>query len=206
MLTDEILKARNNNLNVCTAFLDLTKAFNCVDHSIIIKKLQHYSIDGSCLRWFASYLDKRTQFTFMGNHSSEKEFVPCRVPQGSVLGPILYLIYVNDIGTCNINSKVIMFADDSVLFSLHQDPHIATDNLRNDLEIVRDYFLSLKKTTIMNFSRFWHDSNRITFPEITSDNVVIEQFRFFKYLGVIIDLGAVVYSLNGVPVLSYVVI
>lgn len=70
--------------------------------------MQHYSILGTCLKWFQNYLDNRLQFTALGNHVSIK--VPNGVPQGSVLGPILYLIYVNDIQSCNLSSKV-MFAN-----------------------------------------------------------------------------------------------
>lgn len=88
-----------------------------------------------------------------------------------------------------------MFADNSVLMSVPQDPVLATENLRKDLEVVRNYFLSLnlllntKKTKIMNFSRFWHNMNRVNFPEIQVDGAVIEQVRSFKYLGVTIDLN-----------------
>lgn len=197
LLTDEIFKAKNNGQNVCTAFLNLTKTFNCVDHEIIIKKLNHYGISETCLKWFISYLDNRSQYTVIGNISSVKELVPCGIPKGSVLGPILYLIYVNDINYCKIDSKIIMFADDSVLLSIHHDPVTATENLKKDMIVIKKYFLNLnlllnaKKTKIMNFSRFWQGCNRVVFPDIEIDGTPTEKVNSFKYLGVTVDLNLI---------------
>lgn len=195
LLVDEIFNAKNSGLNVCTAFLNLTKAFNYVDHKIIIKKLKHYGINEICLKWFTSYFENRTQYTVIGNSSSLKDTVTCGVQQGSVLGPILYLIYVNDINYCKINSKILMFADDLVLISIDEDPTVATNNLKRDLDAVMNYFLDLnlllnpKKSKIMNFNKYWHRANRDVFPDIKINGTAIEKVDSFKYLGVTIDLG-----------------
>lgn len=96
--------------------------------------MQHYGISGICLKWFQNNLDNRLQYTTLGNRVCSKELVPNGFPQGSVLGPILYLIYVNNIVSCNISSKVIMLVDDSVLISSHVNPEVASNNLSNDLK------------------------------------------------------------------------
>lgn len=76
LLVDEILRARNDRLYTCTGYLDLSKAFNCVDHNILLQKLNHYGVRGNCLAWFQSYLKNRLQFTTIGSHTSDKTIVP----------------------------------------------------------------------------------------------------------------------------------
>lgn len=156
-------------------------------------KFWHYGIREKCYDWFKNFLENRTQFTTIGESRPTNAIVPTGVPQGSVLGPIMYLIYVNDINYINVSSKIFMFADDSVLIQSHPDPNVASDNLRNDLLEIMDYFLRMnlvlntKKTKIMNFGRYWKNSNRVIFLDITINNETIEVVKSFKYLGVLID-------------------
>ena len=92
MIADKIQRAIENKMISCGIFLDLSKAFDTVDHRILLTKLDNYGIRGIANDWFRSYLDNRKQFVTLGNISSEQLPVICGVPQGSVLGPLLFLI------------------------------------------------------------------------------------------------------------------
>ena len=94
-------------------FLDLRKAFDTVDHKILIDKLKFYGITGNTLNWFISYLDKRYQTCKVNNVRSSRKLIECGVPQGSNLGPLLFLLYVNDLPNCIDQAETSMFADDT---------------------------------------------------------------------------------------------
>ena len=106
----------------CGIFLDFKKAFDTVYHSILLDKLHHYGIRGIVLEWFTSYLANRTQTTHIDNdHISSKKNSVTGVPQGSVLGPLLFLIYIKDIYLCSNELGVYLFADDTNLLYADND-------------------------------------------------------------------------------------
>ena len=94
ILVDTLIRALQNQEYVIGVFLDFSKAFDTVDHVILLTKLSHYGIRGIALDWFKSYLDGRTQYVTYNDEKSSIKSMVCGVPQGSILGPILFLIYI----------------------------------------------------------------------------------------------------------------
>ena len=108
--------------NICI-FLDFGKAFDTVNHQILLKKLHYYGMLLSALKWFESYLSKRKQCVSIGNTNSEIGMLTCGVPQGSILGPLLFLLYINDITKSSNLLKFLLFADDTCLsYSFNENP------------------------------------------------------------------------------------
>ena len=110
-------------------FLDLKKAFDTVDHEIFLGKLNTYGISGMAASWFRSYLSERQQTCFINGHSSNSRFVRCGIPQGTILGPLLFLIYINDLRNCLIYSRARMFADDTNLTYASNNIYDINNNL-----------------------------------------------------------------------------
>ena len=115
-LTDDISRAIDDGNLTVGVFIDLAKAFDTVDHKILLNKLNHYGIRGVVNNWFSSYLSNREQYVKIGESNSSLCQIKCGVPQGSILGPILFLIYINDLNQISTVIKTIMFAEDTNLF------------------------------------------------------------------------------------------
>ena len=130
-------------------FLDLKKAFDTIDHQILLSKLQAYGIRDHTLKLFQSYLDQRKKICMLNNCKSGIETIRCGVPQGSNLGPLLFLIYINDLPNCLETTHSNLFADDTILSC---QGHLSTDieyKLNKDL-INAQKWLSANKLTLNN--------------------------------------------------------
>ena len=132
-LTTKLTNAIDDRKLTAGIFLDLSKAFDTVDHSIITSKLEHYGKRGIALQWFKNCLSNRYQIVKYKDNQSGKQMIKCGVPKGSVLGPILFLPYVNDIYRCSKQSSFILFADDNNVFYQHKDIKVLIETLNNEL-------------------------------------------------------------------------
>ena len=163
-----------------------------MDHKILTKKLELYGIKGCNLGWFESYLLNRKQFITYGNKQTNIETVTCGVPQCSILGPLLFLIFVNDLHKVTKYLDPIMFADDTNLFYSHKT--ITTLFVNCELKLVNEWFLAnklslnAKKTKYVLFHKVpTCDSLPSQLPTMTFNNIEIKRENSIKFLGVIID-------------------
>ena len=132
-LTDNVLKDIDYKHITLAIFMDLNKAFDTLDHGILIRKLAHYGINGIALEWFTSYLTDRTQYVEIDGVSSNILSLSTGVPQGSILGPLLFLIHMNDIPNCAEYFNFIIYADDTTLSSTTQIPSMSDFNINTKL-------------------------------------------------------------------------
>ena len=138
-LTDKVLKDIDEKHITLAIFMDLSKAFDTLDHSILLRKLAYYGINSSALKWYTSYLTGRTQYVEINAISSDILSLSTGVPQGSILGPLLFLAYMNDIPNCTEYFNFILYADDITLSSTIPIPPFSLINRNNELAKVYDW-------------------------------------------------------------------
>ena len=126
-------------------FIDLSKTFDLVDHKILLKIFERYGIVGKNLQWFKNYLNNRKQYIQINNEENTNLLsVKCSVPQGSIPGPLLFLIYINDLQFVSDVLNSIKFADDTNLFYSHKDINALSLNVNNQLHEINQWFISNK--------------------------------------------------------------
>ena len=190
-ITEKIKESVDSGKYGCGIFIDLRKAFDTVNHDILLRKLDHYGIRDVSLNWFGSYLNNRSQYVYLNGHSSERKQITCGVPQGSVLGPLLFLIYINDLPNISKILDFYLFADDTNIYyedvSLHRLEKIVNRELRN-LYLwlsVNRLSLNIGKTNFVIF----HPFNKPLKYNVTIKihNKALCEKKSIKYLGVQID-------------------
>ena len=189
--SDYILQEIDKGNFCCGVFMDLSKAFDTIDHHILLQKLYLYGIRGLPLQWFHSYLSNRKQYVVVDGVESTQLDVNLGVPQGSVLGPLLFLIYVNDIVNSSNLLKFSLFADDTVVLYSHKNVTTLVSTINQELQMLNDWFkcnklfLNFKKTKYVLF----HSKRKRIPPNIDSikiGNNVIERTESINFLGILI--------------------
>ncbi len=180
--------------NVClSVYLDLSKAFDTINHDILLRKLHHYGIRGKAQDWFRSYLYQRRQYVNFKGQKSDTLTVLYGVPQGSVLGPLLFILYSNDLPESLKYSKTVLFADDTTVYYCGTNITSVYDNMNSDLNQLSDWFranqlsVNATKTKFIVFAK--HSKMNLTSNtrKLYVDGEILERVQSTKFLGVFID-------------------
>ena len=190
-ITESIRQSTDNNEFGSGIFIDLKKAFDTVNHAILLTKLNHYGIRGVVHDWFKSYLSQREQFVNVNGHNSLSLPVTCGVPQGSILGPLLFLSYVNDLPNTSSLLTFHLFADDANLYFSSKNLSHLKANLNHELKSVAEWMkcgrlaLSISRTNFILFHSSKLKPNQSL--RIKIDDALVKQVGSTKYLGLTFD-------------------
>ena len=191
-MINDITEELDNKLFCIGIFINLSKAFDMVDHKLLIRKLNHYGIRGTALPWLIDYLHNRKQYVCINKINSKLAPITCGVPHGSILGPLLFLIFINDIVNTSKITEIIIFADDTNLFFKDSNLDNLILKINKELNNISNWFklnklsLNIKKTNYIMFEI----KNKLTSqnnPLINIDEITIERVNNAKFLRVIIN-------------------
>ena len=191
----DVLESVNTNLenleNCAIVSIDLRKAFDTLDHDILINKLYIYGIRGIALKLIKSYLSDRIQFVRYNNTDSYYNYIKCGVPQGSVLGPLLFILYINDLPNISDTFKSVLFADDTTLIFSNTSILELKNNIQFNINKLYDWLnvnklsLNISKTNVLLFNI--RNKNININMDLNINNIKVKQVSEIKFLGVIID-------------------
>ena len=153
-LVNGIYHGFENNMLTVGVFLDLKKAFDTVNHDILIDKMSFYGFRGNALSWIKSYLGERSQYVEINNVQSSPKTIKCGVPQGSVLGPLLFLVFINDIFNTSNCLSFILFADDTNIFYSDKNINSLINTLNHELVKVASWLRANKLTLHPDKTKF----------------------------------------------------
>ena len=188
--TEQILDNLDHRKITGAVSIDLRKAFDTVDHTILLEKLKTIGFTSSVLDWFCSYLSNRTQVTMINSSMSHPKPVTVGVPQGSI-GPLLFLIYINDLPECLTHCKSILYADDTLLYYSAENISDLQSKLNSDLRSLSGYLNNNLFTLNHDKTKFIIFAGRQRLRSISNINIsicnrTIKQEQSLKYLGITI--------------------
>ena len=191
LIADRIQQAIEDGKYSCGIFLDFSKAFDTVNHNILLKKLDHYGIRGIAKDWFISYLSQRKQYVSVGTSKSDDLYITHGVPQGSVLGPLLFLLYINDFNNCSKFFEFHIFADDTNLFCTNRSLSALELSINENLNCVTSWLIANKLSLNIDKTNFviFHSRQKAISHKIRLliNNQELEQVKCIRYLGVYFD-------------------
>lgn len=190
-LLADVYNSINNNEYIKLCYIDLKKAFDTVSHNILLTKMESLGVCNRELQWFRNYLTDRFQHVTVNSTLSQGLWVECGVPQGSTLGPLLFIIYINDL-TSYITNNVILFADDTVVYSADKNYNTAVSNLQKDLDIFalwsRGSQLTINAIKSKTMTIQPHNRKSLNIKnDIKLNDTILEDVSDYKYLGLKID-------------------
>lgn len=191
-LVDRVLQYLQDDDIPISIFMDLSKAFDTLNHDILLKKLDFYGIDTGSLNFFSSYLKNRKQYVVIDNTDSDHSIITTGVPQGSILGPLLFLIYINDIASTNSAFSILSYADDTTLTSSINSlgPRNISTKINSELAKINDWLIANRLSLNVAKTKYiiFHQPNKkVPVINILINNISIEQVDSFTFLGLTID-------------------
>ena len=194
-ITDKWMEAIDMGLFVGTVFLDLRKAFDLVNHDVLVEKLRIYGLSNSSLEWFQSYMSDRTQCSQINGVLSHPSKVVCGVPQGSILGPLLFLVYINDMGLSLKYCMYDMYADDTTFYVMGKNINEINDKLTVDMCSISNWCKANKmvmntnktKTMLIGSQQRLPTLNDVEKLSVEVNGCVLANVELEKLLGVYID-------------------
>lgn len=195
LILDKLKTNIVNKLYTKAIFIDLKRAFDTIDRNILVRKLYCYGVRGIALTWICSYLDNRLQSVKINKVETSFSVNQMGVPQGSILGPLLFIIYINDIASIFKYSEIFLYADDALLVCSGTDPMSVHNNLKYDLIRLEQWLsanrlkLNVPKTKAMTFCNNKLRKQYLDFVnfKFVIDNEEVENVQDFRYLGIILD-------------------
>ena len=188
---DDWYKALDRKQYVGVVFLDISKAFDTVNHDLLLAKLSQLGLSPSAVAWFQSYVSNRSQVTRVGDSLSSLGFPTSGVPQGSVLGPSLFSAFINDLPSVLPSDSVVLFADDTAIYIISNNLPSLNSSLQTCLNLANLWIMQngLKLNTSKTKCMLLHSSKKTLEVDLNLevDGVPVEQVRVFKYLGVLIN-------------------
>ena len=191
-LLNDIYISMDNKQVTGVVFLDLKKAFDTVDHGVLLRKLHMYGLDANSVAWFNSYLSGRYQQTKVNGSLSKSRHMSHGVPQGSILGPLLFIIYINDLSTYLSETKTSLYADDTAIYCSSVSAVEVVLSLRMDLSMVTEWLRANKLTLNTSKTKYMFIGSKPLVSKIADQNISmggasLERVQVFKYLGLWLD-------------------
>ena len=189
-LSQNIYNAIDSKMFQITVFCDFSKAFDTISHNILLNKLFNYGIRGNAHNWIKSYLTNRKQYSMYNNVSSPFTTLMCGVPQGSILGPLLFLVYINDIVRSSTKLKFLLYADDTTLFIQGNNLANISQTMNIELDKVHNWIISNELTLNTNKTQYIISSPlmaNVSNTVVKINNFKINEVNECKFLGIIIN-------------------